>query len=150
MNYIAMICGHNSGRSQMAQAAFNYFKKLFPSVDAKYEAISWGTGIKENGTVNPRVIETMKEMGIDLTDKGVYFPKTIDHPDIRKKLKEVVKSFTMGCMDKKCELPLGMRVKTKEIVDWGLEDPAEDETDVIAVRDKIIGKVLELINELNS
>ena len=134
----------------MAHAAFNYFKRLFPFVDATYEAISWGTGIKENGKINPKVIDPMKAIGIDLTDTNVYFPKTIDHPFVQEKLKDVVKSFTMGCMDKKCELPLGMRVKTKEIVDWGLEDPAEDETDVIAVRDKIIGKVLELINELNS
>ena len=84
MKYIAFICGHNSGRSQMAQAAFNHLKKLNPKVDAEYEAISWGTGIKENGTVNPKVIEPMKAVGIDLTDKNIHFPKIIDTPLFRK------------------------------------------------------------------
>lgn len=148
MKYVSMVCGHNSGRSQMAQAVFNHLKKLYPKVDVEYESISWGTGIGDK--VNPKVIEPMKAVGIDLTDARVYFPKDINHPFVQENLKDVVKVFTMGCMDKDCELPQGMQVKSEEVVDWDLEDPAKDETDVNSVRDKIIGKTLELINEFNN
>tara|TARA_B100000315_G_scaffold253950_1_gene293895 strand:- start:584 stop:1039 length:456 start_codon:yes stop_codon:yes gene_type:complete len=149
MRYIAFICGHNSGRSQMAQGVFNYLKKLYPSVDAAYEAISWGTGIKENGTVNPKVIEPMKAIGIDLTDTNIHYPKIIDHPFIQEKLKNVTRAFTMGCMDKVCELPAGMQISSEDIVDWDLDDPADDETDVNAVRNQILGNTLGLIFELS-
>ena len=144
-----MICGHNSGRSQMAQAAFNTLKKIYPRINPEYEAISWGTGIKENGKVNPKVIEPMKAIGMDLTNTAIYFPKDINHPLIKNKLNDVVRAFTMGCMNKKCELPLGMQIKTEDVTDWDLEDPADDKTDVNAVRDKIIGKTLELLFDLS-
>jgi|TARA_B100001964_G_C14249704_1_gene609270 protein-tyrosine-phosphatase len=149
MKYITMICGHNSGRSQMSQAIFNLLKKLNPKVDSEYEAISWGTGIKENSGVNPKIIEPLKEIGIDVSDSKVYFPKIINHLFIQERLKDVVKAFTMGCMDKACELPAKMQITSNDIIDWDLEDPAKDETDVTAVRGKIIGKTLELIEELN-
>jgi len=84
----------------MAQAIFNFLKKLNPKVDAEYEAISWGTGIKENSGVNPKIIEPLKEIGIDVTDTNIHFPKIIDHPFIQERLNKVVKAFTMGCMDK--------------------------------------------------
>lgn len=143
-----MVCGHNSRRSQMAQAAFNHLKKFYTKVDVEYEAISWGTGIGDR--VNPKVIEPMKTVGIDLADASVYFPKDIDHLFVQEKLKDVVKVFTMGCMDKVCELTQGMQVKSEEVIDWDLEDPAKENTDVNAVRDKIIGKTLELIKQLNT
>ena len=90
MKYIAFICGHNSGRSQMAQAAFNHIKKLIPKIDNDYEAISWGTGIRENGNVNSKVIDPMKEIGIDLTDQNIHYPKVIDHPFIQERLNKVI------------------------------------------------------------
>ena len=55
----------------------------------------------------------------------------------------------MGCMDKTCELPQGMQINSEDIIDWNLEDPAKEETDVNAVRDKIIGETSELISDLN-
>lgn len=127
----------------MAMAAFNYFKKLRPKVDEAYEAISWGTGI--GSEVNPKVIEPMKAIGIDLTDTSVYFPKDINHPSIKDKLPDVERIYTMGCMDKDCELPGELKITG----DWELDDPAKEETDVDAVRDKIAGKSLGLIVELN-
>jgi protein-tyrosine-phosphatase len=148
MQYIAMICGHNSGRSQMAQAMFNSLKRLYPSVDTRYEAISWGTGLKENGGINPKVIEPMQSIGIDLTDASTYFPKTTAHPFIQEKLPSVVRAYTMGCMDKVCELPAGINIAPGSLVDWDLDDPAKEETDVITVRNKILGSSLELIAQL--
>lgn len=148
MKYVTFICGHNSGRSQMAQGAFNHLKKLFPAVDREYEAISWGTGI--GSRVNPKVIEPMKAIGIDLTNSQAYFPKDINHDLIQKRLSNVQYAFTMGCMDNTCELPVGMPIQTHDVLDWGLDDPAKPETNVIAVRDMIIGKILELLVELQN
>jgi protein-tyrosine-phosphatase len=146
MNYIAFVCGHNSGRSQMAQAIFNTLKKISPTVDHDYEAISWGTGI--GGRINPRIVEPLKAIGIDVTDASLYFPKDVAHPSLGEKLTHVRKVYTMGCMDKVCDLPPRIPLKVGEIGDWDLDDPAKDTTDVIAVRDRIIGNVLKLVTEL--
>ena len=146
VKYIAFVCGHNAGRSQMAQAAFNHFKRLVLKVYSEYEAISWGT---ETGSrVNPKVIEPLKAIGIDLTDMSIYFPKDINHPFVQERLKDVIKVYTMGCMDKSCKLPPEIP-KSEEVIDWALEDPAKEDTNIIAVRDKLIRKILELISELS-
>jgi len=126
----------------MAQAVFNHVKKQFPAA-AAYQAISWGTGIGDR--VNPKVIEPMKELGIDLT-KSEYFPKDINHPSIKDKLPNVVKVFTMGCIENGCDLPQGMQVKSEDVVDWGLDDPAKEGVDVLEVRDKIMTNCRELIS----
>lgn len=144
--YIAFVCGHNSGRSQIAMALFNSLKKIHPSVYARYEAVSWGTAI--GSRINPRIIRPLKAAGIDLTDGSVYFPKDITHPSLRDKLGKVTRVYTMGCMDNACELPPQVPVKPENVGDWGLDDPAKPGTDVVAVRDKIIGKCMELIVEL--
>jgi arsenate reductase len=63
---ILFICIHNSARSQMAEA----FLKRYGG-DA-FEVESAGL---EPGTLNPNVVEVMKEIGIDLTGKptqGVF------------------------------------------------------------------------------
>lgn len=58
MQYIAFVCGHNAGRSQMAQATFNTLKKINSKVDSRYEAISWGTGIGKQVILDPAKPET--------------------------------------------------------------------------------------------
>lgn len=63
---ILFVCIHNSARSQMAEA---FLKKY--GGDA-FETESAGL---EPGTLNPNVVEVMKEVGIDLTGKptqGVF------------------------------------------------------------------------------
>ena len=132
----------------MAQAAFNHLKKIFPKVDSAYEAVSWGTGIGEGKSVNPKIVDPMKSIGVDVTD-GSYFPKNVDHPSLQGKLARVVGAYTMGCMANGCELPSGMQITTKEIQDWALADPANEGTDVVDVRNKIIGNVLELLARLD-
>ncbi|HVF72991.1 MAG TPA: arsenate reductase ArsC [Chthoniobacterales bacterium] len=57
---VLFICVHNSARSQIAEAWLN---ALSPE---KYEAQSAGL---EPGTMNPIVVEVMKEVGIDLSQK---------------------------------------------------------------------------------
>ena len=58
MKKILLVCIHNSARSQMAAAFVNHH---FPSA---FEAKSAGL---EPGTLNPLAVETMGEIGIDLS-----------------------------------------------------------------------------------
>ena len=55
---VLFVCIHNSARSQMAEAYLNHFG------DGRFEAESAGL---EPGVLNPRVIQVMKEDGIDVS-----------------------------------------------------------------------------------
>jgi arsenate reductase len=57
---VLLLCRHNSGRSQMAEAFINEFAGY------KIHAESAGLEPKE---LNPLVIEVMKEAGYDISDK---------------------------------------------------------------------------------
>jgi arsenate reductase len=59
-NKVLFICVHNSARSQMAEAWLNYTCGDF------FEAQSAGL---ERGTINQLVVQAMKEVGIDLSQK---------------------------------------------------------------------------------
>ena len=76
---VLFICVHNSARSQMAEAWLNL---LCPS---HFEAQSAGL---EPGTLNPLVVEAMREAGVDISGKktqavfgvfksGQFFPYVI-------------------------------------------------------------------------
>lgn len=56
---VLVVCIHNSARSQMAEAFINRIGSPFKAESA---------GI-EPGTINPLMIEVMREKGIDLTGK---------------------------------------------------------------------------------
>lgn len=143
MKYVAFVCGHNKGRSQMAMAMFNFLKEQYPRMADKYEAISWGTDIREG--MNQRVVEVMSEFGVYMADVSVYFAKGIDHSSIQDKLSDVALVYTMGCMDKACVLPEGLRVTE----DWRLEDPVNEDVDVTALRDQTQEKVSELLKSID-
>ena len=55
---VLFVCIHNSARSQMAEAYLNYFG------EGRFEAESAGL---EPGVLNPRVVQVMKEDGIDIS-----------------------------------------------------------------------------------
>jgi arsenate reductase len=55
---VLFVCIHNSARSQMAEAFLNHFCQEF------FAAQSAGL---EPGTLNPLVVEAMKEVGIDIS-----------------------------------------------------------------------------------
>jgi arsenate reductase len=55
---VLFVCIHNSARSQMAEAYLNYFG------EGRFEAESAGL---EPGTLNPRVVQVMKEAGLDIS-----------------------------------------------------------------------------------
>ncbi len=57
---VLFVCVHNSARSQMGEAWLNH------TCPEEFEAQSAGL---EPGTMNPIVVEVMKEVGIDLSEK---------------------------------------------------------------------------------
>ena len=76
---VLFICVHNSARSQMAEAFLNL------ACPDSFEAHSAGL---EPGTLNPLAVETMKEIGLDISGKktqsvfdvfktGEFFPYVI-------------------------------------------------------------------------
>jgi arsenate reductase (thioredoxin) len=129
MKKILFVCVHNEGRSQMAEAFFNYYAK------DKAQASSAGTHYASH--INPTVIEAMKEAGIDISNKR---PKmmTLEMLGVADKV------ITMGCgVEGVCPASF---VPTE---DWQLEDPEGKPIEKVrAIRDEIETKVKKLIEDI--
>jgi len=125
MKKVIFACVHNAGRSQMAAA---FFRAL---VDPeKAHAISAGT--EPGPRVHPEVVESMRELGIDLADAR---PQKLT-AELARGASLLV---TMGCGDQ-CPAVPGMRRE-----DWPLEDPKNEPRErVRAIRDEIRARVAEL------
>ena len=103
MTTVIFACIHNAGRSQMAAAWFN---ALADSTKAR--AVSAGT---DPGTrVHPEVLESMREVGIDLSGRT---PQRLTD-DLARGAQMLI---TMGCGEQ-CPVVPGLRRD-----DWPLEDP---------------------------
>ena len=101
---ILFVCVENAGRSQMAEA----FAKKYG--EGKITASSAGN--KPAETVNPVVVEAMKERGIDISKNK---PKLIT----AQMAKEADLVVTMGCSAQGiCPGPFFVPT-----IDWPLEDP---------------------------
>ena len=126
---ILFVCVENAGRSQIAEA---FFRKYAPK---KFQAISAGTN---PGTeVNPIVVEAMKEVGIDISQK----PKSLSNDMIENSFQTV----NMGCMNKE-QCPA---LFVNDVLDWGIDDPKGKSLDEVRIiRDQIKSKILELIKQL--
>jgi arsenate reductase len=114
MKTVIFACVHNAGRSQMAAAFFNSL------VDPeKARALSAGTnpGVR----VHPEVVEVMREVGIDLTDRT---PRLLSD-DLTRDAQLLI---TMGCGEE-CPVVPGL-----ERDDWPVDDPK--------------GKTIERVREL--
>lgn len=143
MNYVLFICGHNAGRSQMSQAFFNVEKRNFPKVDQQYEAISAGT--RPGNEINPIVLAAMKEVGIDMTDTSIYFPKPLGDLSVISAGNNLKRAI-IAC-DDSCILPKGLPQIPLE--KWNLPDPHQQPIEVVRqVREAVKTKVLELLQEL--
>ena len=126
MNTVIFACIHNAGRSQMAAAWFN---ALADSTKAR--AISAGT---DPGThVHPEVLEAMREVGVDLTDRR---PQKLTD-DLARSAQMLI---TMGCGDQ-CPVVPGLRRD-----DWPLEDPKRKPiARVREIRDEVRARVVGLL-----
>ncbi len=128
MARVLFVCLHNAGRSQMSEALFNR------GAGGRHEARSAGTTPGER--VHPEVVEAMKELGIDLSDRK---PKRLTREDAE--WADVV--VTMGCGD---ECPY---IPGKRYLDWDLPDPQGQSIETVrATRDEIERRVAELIHAL--
>jgi arsenate reductase len=123
------VCLHNAGRSQMSQALFER------AAGGRHTADSAGT--TPGDRVHPEVVEVMREVGIDLSDRH---PHELNREGAERA--DVV--VTMGCGD---ECPY---IPGKRYVDWDLRDPKGlPVEEVRAIRDDIDGRVRELVTELD-
>jgi arsenate reductase (thioredoxin) len=125
---VLFVCVENSNRSQMAEA----FAHLHGS--GKVEAFSAGS--RPSGRVNPKAIESMREVGYDLT---AHSSKGLDAFNGT----EIEVAVTMGCGD---ECPL---VLARQRVDWKIPDPRDMNPQQFRdVRNLIESKVKELLQSL--
>ncbi|MFI6844432.1 arsenate reductase ArsC [Kitasatospora sp. NBC_00085] len=125
---VLFVCVHNAGRSQMA-AAF-----LARLGGERVEVRSAGSA--PAGTVNPAVVEAMREVGIDISAE---VPKVLTGEAVQAA--DVV--ITMGCGDACPYFP------GKRYLDWELEDPAGQGVDAVRpIRDRIGQRIRALLAEL--
>jgi arsenate reductase (thioredoxin) len=128
MAHVLFVCLHNAGRSQMSQALFER------AAGGRHPADSAGTTPGER--VHPEVVEVMRELGIDLSDRT---PKLLTR-ELAEQADVVV---TMGCGD---ECPY---IPGKRYLDWDLTDPkGRPVDDVRGIRDDIARRVEQLADEL--
>lgn len=121
MPTVLFVCLHNAGRSQMSQALFER------AAGGRHEALSAGTTPAEH--VHPEVVEVMRELGIDLSDRR---PQLLTQ-ELAEKADVVV---TMGCGDACPYIP------GKRYIDWNLTDPSGLPLDEVrAIREDIARRV---------
>jgi arsenate reductase len=121
------VCVHNAGRSQMAEA---FAKKR------GLKASSAGT--VPSTTVNPTVVQVMKEKGVDISSK---VPKLLT----TEMINEATLVVTMGCsVEEVCPRPMLAKMQ-KKLVDWKIEDPKGKTVEQTRrIRDEIERKIADL------
>jgi len=128
MATVLFVCLHNAGRSQMSQALFER------AAAGQHSALSAGTTPAEH--VHPEVIEVMRELGIDLSDRR---PQLLT----RALAEQADVVVTMGCGDACPYIP------GKRYIDWDLSDPKGlPLNEVRAIRDDIANRVEEFVTDL--
>ena len=125
---VLFVCVENSNRSQMAEA----FARILggDSVEA------YSAGSQPSGKVNSKAIESMRELGYDLS---VHGSKSLDD------LPDVAFDFvaTMGCGDA-CPM-----VRAAQRADWSIPDPKHMLADEFrVVRDLIQSKIRTTLDDL--
>jgi arsenate reductase (thioredoxin) len=124
MKYVLFVCTQNAGRSQMAQA---FFERYAPG-DVRAES----AGAEPADAVHPVVVEAMREVGIDLSERR---PKRLTlemqlHADW---------AITLACGAKCPYVP-------SVVEDWDVADPAgQPIEEVRRIRDDIEVRVNELL-----
>ena len=128
MPEVLFVCVHNAGRSQMAAGLLRHLAGDAVTVRS--------AGSEPADRLNPRVVEAMQEIGIDISAE---LPKPMTGNMV--KAADVV--ITMGCGDA-CPIYPGKRYE-----DWELEDPAGKDLETVRrIRDDIEARVRTLVAEL--
>lgn len=134
---VLFMCVHNSARSQMAEAFLNHYGQ------DHFQAESAGL---EAGTLNPSVVEAMKEVGLDISGNSVdsvfdFFKEG--------RLYSYVITVCDVHQSEKCPIFPGKVTR----INWSFDDPSgftgspeEQLEKVRVVRDKIRLAVLQFID----
>jgi arsenate reductase (thioredoxin) len=129
LSRVLFVCVQNAGRSQMSEALFT------AAADGRHEARSAGSAPAER--VHPQVVEVMREVAIDLSDR---VPHGLERADAE--WADVV--VTMGCGDACPYIP------GKRYIDWDLPDPNGRPLDQVRkLREEIRRRVRGLVEELD-
>ena len=125
MKYLLFVCVENSCRSQIAEA--------FARIHTKGRVAIYSAGSRPSGRIDARAVESMREIGYDLTQHASKALTEI--PDLQYDF-----VVTMGCGD---ECPL---VRAKQREDWGIPDPKNLPLEQFReVRDLIESKVKDVL-----
>ncbi|MFF1303246.1 arsenate reductase ArsC [Streptomyces sp. NPDC058307] len=125
---VLFVCVHNAGRSQMAAAFLT--RLAGDGVQVR------SAGSAPADSVNPAVVEAMKESGIDISAET---PELLTADAVQAS--DVV--ITMGCGDACPYFP------GKRYLDWTLDDPAGQGVGAVRpIRDEIERRVRDLLAEL--
>ena len=127
---IVFICVENARRSQMAEG--------FAEALGREDVEVYSAGSSPSSSIDPLVIQVMKEKGIDLSGKR---PKSLNElPTI-----EMDYLVTMGC-EETCPAVLA-----KKIIEWEIPDPkGKSMDDIRKIRDMLEAKVKMLLEEVES
>ena len=124
---LLFVCVENSCRSQIAEA--------FARIHGGENVEAFSAGSRPSGVVNPKAIETMREIGYELS---THSSKSLD--DIPQVTYDFV--ATMGCGD---ECPF---IVAKHREDWQIPDPKNMTPDEFRkVRDEIEKKVRVVLRQ---
>jgi arsenate reductase len=125
---VLFVCIHNAGRSQMAAGFLSHLAG--DTIEVR------SAGSAPANTINPTVVDAMREEGINISDQK---PKILTTDAVETS--DVV--ITMGCGDV-CPFFPG-----KRYLDWQLDDPAGEGIDAVRpIRDEIRRRIEILITEL--
>jgi arsenate reductase (thioredoxin) len=127
---IVFVCVENARRSQMAEG--------FAKIIGQGKVDVYSAGSRPSGTIDPLVIEVMREKGVDVSSNR---SKSLnDLPPL-----EMDYVVTMGC-EETCPAVLA-----KRIVAWEIPDPKGKSIDEIRkIRDLLEAKVKLLLEEVDS
>lgn len=130
MKRVLFVCVENAGRSQMAEV-----------IARSYGIEASSAGTIPAATVNPMVVEVMKERGFDLSSSK---PKMLTN----EMIEDADYVVTMGCkVEDVCPKPLIVKME-KKLVDWHIDDPkGKPVEDVRKIRSEIETRVIELLKK---
>ncbi len=133
MKTVLFVCGHNAGRSQMAEAFFTKRAR-----ERKIDARARSAGTTPSKEINPLAMAAMEEIGFSMVGRT---PRRLTQ-DLVDEADRIV---TMGCGVEAESCPA--RFLATE--DWGLDDPAGQPIErVREIRDQIATRVEMLLTEI--
>lgn len=122
---ILFVCIENAGRSQIAEGFMRIYAPHLAVVSA---------GTIPQTSLNPTVIEAMKEIGIDISNQK---PKMLTNEMISKSI-----IVNMGCVDKESCPSLFV----DDIINWNIPDPkGKNLNQVREIRNQIKEKIINFL-----